>query len=778
VRIRVCGFLAVLCAILHATSAADARAQTYLELISTSFDWAAYTGAPPGDNQRLFVMESRFGNIFTIDLATRVTTGPILHISDIPNPPSSEQGLLGLAFHPDFATNGYFYIYYTGLGNTNYVKRFTMLGDPMTSNVVDLNSVQTVFSYLKAPGPLHNSGWMAFGPNDGYLYITVGDGGNHNDIGPGHTEGTGNAQDLTDNLMGKILRIDVNGDDFPTNPNRNYAIPSSNPFVGIAGDDEIWAYGLRNPWRASFDRAGGDLWIGDVGQGQYEEIDFQPAGSAGGENYGWRLREGPIATPFTGVGGPPPPGNVEPVYSYHHYLGDPNFVGAAVIGGYVYRGPVVALQGHYVFADHLSGNIWKLDPDAVDVRASIMKINERLVPDEGTVGLISSFGEDAAGNLYLTQLYGPGKVFRVNTNSQNAVWKGNNPGSGAAGDGVSWQLAQNWERGGVPDVAFIPEDHVIFSAGSSNPFVLVGSNQTVSAMTFQSPFQLAFGSLRVVSGNISVAAGVTATISSDLSADNANQSLRKMGPGRLIIDGQAGQMVVKEGTLGGNGTLDHLTVRDGATVAPGASAGILTVLNSFTMAPGARLGIEIGGTQNLPNLSPQFDQILVGGAAKLDGILSVSLIDLGAGTFEPIVGDYVPILTSVGNISGSFDTTNLPELPAVLEWRLNYFANNVYLSVVPAVVGDYNADGIVNAGDYVAWRNTSGQTGWNLAADGSGPGGVPDGIVDRWDYIYWKSNFGNTLESQGSGALVPEPSSLPLGIFAAVTCLKMRRKRR
>ena len=151
-----------------------------------------------------------------------------------------------------------------------------------------------------------------------------------------HTIPQSNAQDITENWLGKMLRIDVDGDDFPADANRNYAIPASNPFVGVAGDDEIWAYGLRNPWRSSFDRQTGDLYIADVGQGDWEEINVQPAGSAGGENYGWRLREGLVATPS--IGGDKPEGAIDPIHVYQHGSGPDQ--GLSVSGGYVYRGPI------------------------------------------------------------------------------------------------------------------------------------------------------------------------------------------------------------------------------------------------------------------------------------------------------------------------------------------------------------------------------------------------------------------------------------------------------
>jgi glucose/arabinose dehydrogenase len=240
---------------------------------------------------------------------------------------------------------------------------------------------------------------------DSQLYITTGDGGASNDTGPGHTLGSGNAQDTTNNLLGKVLRIDVDGDDFVTDENRNYAIPDSNPFVGVRGDDEIWSYGLRNPFRASFDRATGDFYIADVGQNAREEINFQAAASAGGQNYGWRIREGSIPTP--GVGGDAPPGAIDPIYDYLH--GSGSFEGNSVTGGYLYRGPVTELQGLYVFADFISDHIWAFDP--ADPAGSIMVLDDALLPNVGSIDSVAGFGEDAAGNLYIVDI--GGEIFRV-----------------------------------------------------------------------------------------------------------------------------------------------------------------------------------------------------------------------------------------------------------------------------------------------------------------------------------------------------------------------------
>jgi hypothetical protein len=239
--------------------------------------------------------------------------------------------------------------------------------------------------------------------------VPLGDGGSANDPGD-------RAQDTTDQWLGKVLRVDVDRDDFPADPTRNYGIPPDNPFVGEAGDDEIWAYGLRNPWRASFDRLTGDFWIGDVGQGAREEIDLQPAGSAGGANYGWRLREGTLATPT--VGGPKPPGAIDPLYDYPHGSGP--LEGHSVTGGVVYRGPIASLQGRYLFADFFTARVWSLRWDGSDPAlfdgtnyTDFVDFGDdpRFVPDAGVLAQVTSFGEDAQGNVYLTCL--GGDVFRL-----------------------------------------------------------------------------------------------------------------------------------------------------------------------------------------------------------------------------------------------------------------------------------------------------------------------------------------------------------------------------
>jgi hypothetical protein len=217
--------------------------------------------------------------------------------------------------------------------------------------------------------------------------------------------------------MGKLLRVDPHGPDaYPQDPKRNFAIPADNPFVGVQGDDEIFAYGLRSPWKASFDRATGDLWIGDVGQDVFEEINFVPADSGGGQNFGWRLREGFIATPGSGVGGLAPQNHVRPLYAYVHtkFDGDPQFEGNSVTGGYLYRGPDPELQGKYIFADFATSRFWMLDFDA-DSTQPIQHITSQLKPDVGLPNLVTTFAEDSNGNLYAATY--TGNVFRIVTDA-------------------------------------------------------------------------------------------------------------------------------------------------------------------------------------------------------------------------------------------------------------------------------------------------------------------------------------------------------------------------
>lgn len=381
----------------------------------------------PGETDRVF-LGTRDGVIRIVDVNNKTSLAtPFLTIPNVDT--EGEGALISLAFHPDYQSNGKFYVNFTQDNGgipiepvvegvlspfTSHVYEYTVSTDPNIANTTRSKVIEWV-----QPANIHNGGWMGFGPNDGNLYITVGDGGVSRDGGngdPGATPIIGNAQDITDNLFGKVVRIDVNGTDaYPGDPDRNYAIPASNPFVGVLGDDEIWAYGLRNPFRASFDRATADFLIGDVGFATHEEINFQLASSPGGANYGWRYREGLEETPGPG-GGPKPVGNVDPIYDYlHNGKGDgPEFEGNSVTGGYVYRGPDPDLQGKYIFADFISNQVWTFDP--TDAFNTVENITDTLaLPGGGLASRVTSFAEDAHGNLYVVTI--SGKLHRILTDS-------------------------------------------------------------------------------------------------------------------------------------------------------------------------------------------------------------------------------------------------------------------------------------------------------------------------------------------------------------------------
>ncbi|MCA9285985.1 MAG: PQQ-dependent sugar dehydrogenase [Phycisphaerales bacterium] len=384
------------------TGAAMAQSPIRTTRIVTGLSYPTFVTAPAGDTSRLFVLEKR-GVIKIIDLNTNtVLPTPFLNIDPIVQGGSSvndEQGLLGLAFDPDYANNGYFYVDYTGNlgGGDTYVARYKVSDtDP---NVADATSALVLMTWNQ-PFSNHNGGWIGFGP-DGYLYIATGDGGSANDPG-------GRAQDITDQPLGKMLRIDVSN----SAPGSLYEVPADNPFVGAVGDDEIWAYGLRNPWRPSFDRATGDLWIADVGQGLIEEINFQPAGAPGGRNYGWRCMEGNNCTGLSGCTCNSP-ALTDPIHTYGHNAAG----GISITGGYVYRGcQIPEFEGNYIFADWGNGKVWTLQYDGNSVSNLTLQTSNISPSIEGVlVNQIASFGEDANGELYVVD-HGStttGQVFRI-----------------------------------------------------------------------------------------------------------------------------------------------------------------------------------------------------------------------------------------------------------------------------------------------------------------------------------------------------------------------------
>ena len=329
-----------------------------------------------GDS-RLFVTEQG-GRIQIIIPDGEINALPFLDISSkvVFN---GERGLLGLAFSPDYASNGYFYVNYVGTGDITTISRFKVSSD--NPDIADPQSEVKLLT-VKQPFTNHNGGDLVFGP-DGYLYIGLGDGGDGGD--------PGNRAQNPKEYLGKMLRIDVN----QGNP---YVIPPSNPFYNKSDTlGEIWALGLRNPWRFSFDRLTGDLWIADVGQNAIEEVNFQPVTSAGGENYGWRCYEGNDV--YNDSGCPASTTLTFPVYTYPHGSE------CSITGGYVYRGDLTsAYYGHYFFADYCSDKIWTLHKSG----DSWVKQDFGVYAGNG----FSSFGEDSKGMLYIAGL-SSGTIYKV-----------------------------------------------------------------------------------------------------------------------------------------------------------------------------------------------------------------------------------------------------------------------------------------------------------------------------------------------------------------------------
>jgi glucose/arabinose dehydrogenase len=338
------------------------------------FDWPVLvTNAGDGSN-RLFVVEKP-GRIVIVRDGSKETT-PFLDIQPLVGSDGSEQGLLGLAFHPDYSSNGEFFVNYTNLERDTVIARYQVTTD---SEQADPSSA-TMLLQVDQPASNHNGGNLVFGP-DGFLYIGLGDGGRTGDP-------WGNAQNLGV-LLGKLLRIDVDG-------GSPYGIPADNPFMHSVDPGvrpEIWAYGLRNPWRYSFDRATGDLYIGDVGQYRYEWVHRQPAGTGGGQNYGWNIREGSHCY-STGTNCDTT-SLVSPIAEYDHSLG------CSITGGYAYRGAAYPeLVGTYFFADYCSGRFWSLRETTPGDWLMDPPLESPLRP--------SSFGEDEDGELYVVSLHNNG----------------------------------------------------------------------------------------------------------------------------------------------------------------------------------------------------------------------------------------------------------------------------------------------------------------------------------------------------------------------------------
>lgn len=359
-------------------------AQVQLETQSFATGFADPVAIVNAGDDRLFVVQQR-GLIRILDLAGNVAETPFLDLSGVVSQSGSETGLLGLAFHSEYHENGYFFVNYTRASDgSTVVSRFST-----DTNNPDLANRESEIQLLTVNQPYsnHNGGQLLFGP-DGYLYIALGDGGSG-----------GDPQNRGQNLntfLGKMLRIDVDVED-----GAGYGIPADNPFVNDeTALDEIWAWGLRNPWRNSFDRLTGDFWIADVGQNSREEINFQPAGSAGGENYGWRCYEG--NQPYNQADCRNAENYIFPVFEYNH---EGSGCSGSVTGGYVYRGALFnGMFGNYIFADYCTGNVYAISQSPEGFEGEqLSNITERR---------ISTFGEDRYGELYLANK-NAGEIYKL-----------------------------------------------------------------------------------------------------------------------------------------------------------------------------------------------------------------------------------------------------------------------------------------------------------------------------------------------------------------------------
>lgn len=364
--------------------------------VGTGFDRPVFVAPVPDGSGRVFVVQQA-GLIRILNPATGAIAGtPFLNVS-AETTTTGERGLLGFATAPDFATSGTFYVFLTNLAGSLEIRRYrTFAGN---RDQADPASADLILSIPHPAFSNHNGGWIGFGP-DGFLYVATGDGG-------GSGDPLNNGQNRN-SMLGKMLRIDIASDAFPADPDRDYAIPAGNPFAAGGGAPEVWAFGLRNPFRNGFDPVTGNLWIGDVGQGAREEIDLMRA-TDGGANFGWNILEG--TANFTGT---PQPGLIPPVAEYSHGTGPRE--GNSVTGGYVYRGPVEGLRGQYVFGDFVRGNLWSFPISRITLGTTLASSqftlrNADFTPNLGAINNVASFGVDQAGNLYIVDY--DGEIFRI-----------------------------------------------------------------------------------------------------------------------------------------------------------------------------------------------------------------------------------------------------------------------------------------------------------------------------------------------------------------------------
>jgi hypothetical protein len=554
-----------LAALAVASVAPNVAAQTPLTTtrVANGLTLPLYVTAPVGDTSRIFILEQRvgtpaMGRIRILNLpGNTLNATPYLTVGPVNT--GNEEGLLGLAFHPNFASNGQFFVYYTDTSGNNNVFRYTANVPFMTSTTA-VASGTSVINFQHPTNSNHNGGWIAFGP-DGYLYIGTGDGGGANDV-------PNNAQNINA-ILGKILRIDVNGDDFPADAIKNYSIPPTNPFAGATpGLDEIWLYGIRNPWRDSFDRVTGDLWIGDVGQNAVEEVDFIPAGVSG-LNMGWHCVEGTTCTGLTCTITCPSAQFTPPVTTYTHAGG-----ACSITGGYRYRGTqLCGWDGTYFFADYCSNQIFSCGFNGTSI-TNLTNRTAQLAPGGGlSIGSITSFGEDANGEIYICDQ--GGEVFKI---IKGAITDCNMNGVHDSCD-IANMTSQDVNNDGIPDECQPSITPVCFGdgTGAACPCAISGAPGAGCASSVN------------VNGGVVGATGI---------ASVANDSLTLNGSGMtdgscLYFQGttNSGGIALGDGLLCATGTIIRLAVKfnsGGASTFPTILEAPLSFLGGITGGPTTR----------------------------------------------------------------------------------------------------------------------------------------------------------------------------------------------
>ena len=679
-----------------------------------------------------------------------------------------EVGLFSTAFHPEFASNGRFYVSvavdHPG-GSVSLAPR-----DPRTSpfkvavreyqadpgNLAAGASFSRTILEVDQPAPNHNGSWLGFNPleaADGkhYLYATFGDGGDQHD--PQQY-----GQDLQ-SLLSTVVRIDIDGDAFPADPARNYAIPADNPFVGTTAAPEIWAYGLRNPWRASFDSLTGDLYIGDVGQNVWEEIDMIPAdiGPDDPRNFGWRMREGFVATPTGGIGGPPPADHVDPIIAYGHGSGD--YQGNSVAGGVVYRGPIEALQGMYIFADSVTGNIWGMNVDDIPAfdparpADTLTLLNDRFRPTDGSrYTAIVGFEEDAAGNLYIVDMgYDAaeigGQIFRVE------------PGPGPA------DLVLTVASGGQTQTTL---GYPVIEAAASVTKEGAGTLILDQVNPFTGPTAVSAGTLMIQNAEAIAASAVT------------------VSPGGTLAVVSGVSMRSPAVTLeGGRLISPSLAVNDSAGIAS------LTIAGG-TLAGTTNLAVGEGGRMTLPSggrLTVGVSQLSVAETA------GGGLLDLGSGQVTVAAGGISEAELRVdliaGRNGGGWDgpagiVSSLAAASGGTRTVGYRFDGNGVARVSFAAAGDADLDGKVDVFDLVT-VDASGTYGSGGAAGWSDGDFTYDGVTNVFDLVSVDTAGGYgagvylpaaALGDVPAAAAVPEPAMTAAGLAIGLVALRTLARRR